>query len=112
MSDGDLLCPRCASDEHLSGERHEKLIRITCSACKLSWDRDPSPHCPICGSTAVEAVPQAVLGKVRGNQLSLVGTRVVYLCPTCDRERLRQARQTNAPLPPDVLPTAEASPDS
>jgi len=110
MTDRDLLCPGCGSDEHLRGERLGELIHVTCETCRLSWDRDPSPRCPDCGSSSVEAFPQAVLGKVRGNQLSLVGTRVVHLCPRCDRERYLEARQTNAPLPPDVLPTEDPSP--
>lgn len=106
MSD-DVTCPSCRRDDHLAGERRGDLIRITCSACNLVWDRDPAPKCPICGSTDVRPVPQAVVEKSRGTQLSIMAMRVVYLCPTCDRDRLRDQQQTNSPLPPTENPATD-----
>lgn len=105
MSD-DLLCPNCDSDDHLTGQPHGDLIRISCSACRLEWDRDPAPRCLTCGGSDVRAVPQAVVEKARGTQLSIIAMRAVYLCNTCDAELLRRQLQTNSPLPPDENPAA------
>ncbi|MDZ7678318.1 MAG: hypothetical protein U5K29_07180 [Acidimicrobiales bacterium] len=100
----DLLCPNCGSDEHLAGEPHGDLIRITCSACDLIWDRDPAPRCASCGSTELRPVPQAVWEKSRGTQLSIVAMTTVYLCPDCDRDRLRRFLDSGTPLPPPDNP--------
>ncbi len=104
--DDDLICPACRSDDHLSGQRVGGLIRIVCAACGLSWDRDPSapPPCPSCRSGHVRAVPQAVVEKSRGTQLSIVAVRTVYLCASCDAQALRRQLQTNSPLPPEENP--------
>lgn len=32
----DLVCPHCHNDDHLAGERHGNIIRITCGACNLT----------------------------------------------------------------------------
>lgn len=106
MSDA-LTCPSCKTDDHLAGEPHGELIRITCSACDLTWDRDPSPSCGRCGNTDVRPVPQAVVEKSRGTQLSIVAIRVVHLCPDCDAELLRKQLQTNSPLAPHENPAAD-----
>jgi ribosomal protein L37AE/L43A len=103
MSD-EIVCPNCSSDEHLSGERRGDLIRLTCSACELVWDRDPSPSCPTCGNRDVRPVPQAVWEKARGSQLSIVSLNTVYLCPDCDSQRLRRFILSGTPLPPDDNP--------
>lgn len=104
--DDDLTCPTCRTDEHLSGERHGDVIRIACAACALTWDRDPSapPPCPSCGGHDVRPVPQAVVEKSRGTQLSIVAVRTVHLCARCDAEALRRQLQTNSPLAPDENP--------
>jgi ssDNA-binding Zn-finger/Zn-ribbon topoisomerase 1 len=99
-----IVCPTCESDEHLAGTPHGKLIRLTCSECNLTWDRDPSPRCAACGTADVRAVPQAVWEKARGSQLSIVSIRVIYLCPDCDAERLRRYIESGTPLPPDENP--------
>lgn len=99
MSD-DLACPSCGKDEHLSGEPHGELLRITCTACDLVWDRDPSPRCGRCGNGDVRPAPQAVWGKARGTQLVVVGLRTVYLCPVCDPALLRRFLDSGTPLPP------------
>ena len=107
MSD-ELVCPNCGLDDHLSGEPRGELIRITCSACELVWDRDPSPRCKRCGDAEVRAVPKAVWEKSRGTQLSIVALQTVYLCPACDAELLRGHLQSKTPLPPDENPAATA----
>ena len=100
----DIVCPSCGDDEHLRGEPHGDLIRIECTSCNLTWDRDPSPRCPTCASADVRPVPQAVWEKSRGTQLSMVSMRTVYLCPACDRERLQRFLESSTPLPPDENP--------
>jgi len=102
----EIVCPSCGTDDHLSGESRGELIRITCAACRLEWDRDPSPRCRNCGSADVRAVPQAVVEKARGTQLSIIAMRAVYLCTTCDADLLRRQLQTNSPLPPEENPAA------
>lgn len=102
----EIVCPNCGLDEHLRGERRDDLIRITCSTCDLVWDRDPSPQCPSCGSSEVRPVPQAMWEKARGKQLSTVALRTIYLCPTCDAERLRTYFDSGSPIPPDENPAA------
>lgn len=102
----DIVCPNCGLDDHLRGEPDGGLIRITCSACNLVWDRDPAPHCVRCGNTDVRPVPQAIWAKSRGNQLSTVALRTVYLCPTCDAEKLRVHLNSGSPVPPDENPAA------
>lgn len=103
MSD-DIVCPNCARDAHLTGERHGDLIRITCAACNLVWDRDPAPRCPTCGADNVRPVPEAIWAKSRGNQLSTIALRTVYLCPACDAERLFLYLNSGSPLPPTENP--------
>lgn len=96
----DPVCPTCRTDEHLDGERHGDLIRITCSACELTWDRDPAPRCPTCGGSEMTAAPEAVWEKARGSQLSIVSIRVIHLCEACDADRLEVWWQSGTPLPP------------
>lgn len=102
----ELVCPNCRSDEHLTGERRGSVIRISCGACELVWDRDPSPSCPKCGGRAVRPVPQAVWEKSRGTQLSTSFLKTIYLCPECDRDRLKRFLDSGTPLPPDENPVS------
>jgi len=54
-------------------------------------------------------VPLAIVEKGRGTQLSVVGTRTVYLCSMCDAETLeRYHRNRPNPLMPNELPTVES----
>lgn len=56
----------------------------------------------------MQAVPLAIVEKGRGTQLSVVGTRIVHLCSTCDVETLdRYHRNRPNPLMPDDLPTLD-----
>lgn len=105
--DDELICPACATDQHLHGRRDGEVIHITCDGCGLSWDRDLTPRCPSCGRTDVHAAAQAVWEKSRGTQLSIVSVRTVYLCPDCDAEKYRRVRESNTPLPPEENPAAD-----
>lgn len=51
-------------------------------------------------------MPQAVWAKWRGNQLSTVALRTVYLCPSCDAETLRAHLNSGSPVPPEENPAA------
>lgn len=104
--DDEFTCPGCRSDEHLHGERDGDVIRITCKACDLSWDRDLAPRCRTCGRHDVRSAAQAVWEKSRGSQLSIVSVSTVYLCPDCDAERLSRVLESNTPLPPEDNPAA------
>lgn len=103
---GEVVCPNCHTDGDLRGERQGNLIRITCSGCNLVWDRDPAPRCPSCDRADVQPVPQAVWERSRGNQLSTVALRTVYLCPACDTEQLRRHHDSGSPIPPNENPAA------
>lgn len=55
-------------------------------------------------------MPLAIVEKGRGTQLSVVGTRSVHLCVSCDAETLeRWQRNRPNPLMPDTLPTLDGS---
>ncbi len=102
----NLACPYCDEDERLRGARAGDVITITCEACGNTWDRDTRPACPSCGTDDVEPVVVAIVEKGRGTQLSVVGNRVIHLCPECDRETLTTYwRNKPNPLMPDELPT-------
>lgn len=101
----DIACPACGEDEDLRGRPVDDGIEITCEACATTWVRDPSPTCPRCASTDVEAAVKAVVEKSRGSQLSIVATQVVHLCRTCDADVLAAYRISRSPLMPDQLPT-------
>ncbi|MCC5950982.1 MAG: hypothetical protein JJU45_02685 [Acidimicrobiia bacterium] len=85
-------------------ERDDDVIRITCEACDLTWDRDLTPRCPTCGTTDLRPAAQAVWEKSRGSQLSIVSVTTVHLCPVCEPERVQRVRESNTPLPPPDNP--------
>ena len=106
----DIRCPQCGESEALAGRRDGALIILVCESCRHEWERDPSPVCPTCSRRDLRAVPLAILEKARGTQLSVIGTRTIHLCPTCDAEVLeRWHRNRPNPLMPDELPTGEVA---
>ena len=105
-------CPGCGESDHLVGERDGEIIHLRCETCGEAWDREPVPTCKTCGGTDMQAVPKAIVEKSRGTQLSVVGTRTVHLCSTCDAETLETYHRNRPnPLMPDQLPTVPPSPD-
>jgi len=101
-----LACPICGEVDDLTGERDDGSITVACGACGATWVRDTSPRCKTCGGRDLQPVPLAIVEKGRGTQLSVVGTRTVFLCSTCDAETLdRYHRNRPNPLMPDELPT-------
>ena len=104
----DISCPSCGETEALRGARAEDVIAMSCDICGHTWERSVAPTCPHCGRSDLRAVPLAIVEKGRGTQLSIVGTRPIHLCVSCDSALLEQwqANRPN-PLMPDELPTAE-----
>lgn len=103
----DIACPKCGEAEELHGSRHDDVISLQCDVCGHTWDRDLKPKCRRCGSRDMQPVPLAILEKGRGTQLSVVGTRQIYLCSACDAETLARYHSNRPnPLMPDDIPTA------
>jgi ribosomal protein S27AE len=101
-------CPACGEAEHLAGRRDGDDIRLRCETCGETWIRRPVPTCARCSGTDMQAVPKAIVEKSRGTQLSVVGTRTVHLCSSCDADTLViYHRNRPNPLMPDQLPTTE-----
>ena len=106
----DIACPSCGETDALRGSPGDGVIAMTCENCGTQWERDPAPRCPTCRGTELRAVPLAIVEKGRGTQLSVVGTRSVHLCVSCDAETLeRWQRNRPNPLMPDTLPTLDGS---
>jgi DNA-directed RNA polymerase subunit RPC12/RpoP len=101
--DDDLRCPTCNTDEHLTGERDGDAIMITCGACGLRWERDPSPACRECGTQVdIKVVLQPLIERSRGTQLSITGLQTIHRCWTCD-QRINAAAQ-HRHIPPGQHP--------
>lgn len=98
---GDLRCPSCGEEEDLTGSKGEHGIEIECGACGASWLRDPTPRCPHCGGTDLVPDPKPHLQKARGNQYSVVGYALSYLCTTCHASELEARQPRSTPLPPE-----------
>ncbi len=96
----DIVCPQCGVDDHLSGEPlDDGLIELTCDSCKVRWTRDPRPRCPTCGGDDLYHVPQVIVEKSRGTQMSIQGIHIEYACHVCQpREvKVRGGRTTHLP---------------
>jgi 5-methylcytosine-specific restriction endonuclease McrA len=102
----EIACPSCGETEELAGDRVDSAITMRCDVCGERWERDLTPECQSCGSKDLVTVPHAIVEKSRGTQLSVVGTRLINLCSTCDAESIEQwQRNRPNPLLPRVLPT-------
>lgn len=95
----DITCPNCNTDEHLTGDRQDAIIVITCGQCGLSWERPAAPYCPTCGSTDVVAQPVPLIERSRGTQRSITAMHIETLCRVCDADRLRAG---DGHLPPGL----------
>lgn len=75
----EIICPQCESDDALCGEPlDDGHIRLTCDACRITWECDPLPKCPICGGEDLYHRPQVILEKSKGTQMSVQGIHVEY----------------------------------
>lgn len=102
----DITCPACGEADDLVGNPTSDGIELACGACGATWVRESGTRCDRCGGSDLQTVPLAIVERSRGTQLSVVGTRPIRLCSSCDDERLRayHANRPN-PLMPDDLPT-------
>ncbi|MGH8945393.1 MAG: hypothetical protein ACRDVL_04530 [Acidimicrobiia bacterium] len=104
----DIACPFCGETDELAGHRHGDFIDVTCGVCGQTWERPTTPTCASCHGDDLQAVPLAIVEKSRGTQLSVVGIRIVHLCPSCDAEDIaRWQRSRPNPLLPAELPTVD-----
>ena len=102
----DIECPACGESVNLVGSRSGESIRMVCEQCGEEWDRPLVKRCGTCGGDDLQTVPLAIIEKSRGTQLSVVGTRHVHLCSTCDAAVLRHYHDHRPnPLMPTDLPT-------
>lgn len=99
-----ITCPACGEHDRLRGERDGELILLACEGCGHRWQRDPRPACPNCGGRDLVEAPKAVVEKVRGDQMAIVGYTKVQLCRMCDRDLIDTLARSKAPLPPDAMP--------
>lgn len=97
MSAIEIVCPSCGTDEHLHGRPGDGVIHLTCTACDLTWDRLTTPHCPTCGSLDMVCVPEVLVERSRGTQLSITGVQPHYKCRTCDADELARPRSGHLP---------------
>ena len=102
-----MRCPQCNEEDDLTGLTSAGGITVTCGACGFTWERSTDTVCNRCGLADMFEAVAAIIEKGRGTQLSVVGSRVVHLCETCDRETIRRYLDTRPnPLMPDHLPNA------
>jgi hypothetical protein len=102
----DVACPSCGEDDDLAGRPVGGGVELTCGSCGSVWNRSGHAACERCGGTDLQTVPLAIVERSRGTQLSVVGTRPVTLCSSCDRDTLRSYHDHRPnPLMPDELPT-------
>lgn len=107
----NIVCHSCGEIDELLGSRSGSEISIECRACGYKWVRDLSLRCDTCLSDDMQTVPLAIIEKGRGTQLSVVGTRPVHLCSTCDSRALRDYHDNRPnPLMPAELPTIPPEP--
>lgn len=96
----------CGETEDLAGDRRGDSISVSCGRCGATWTRHLTHQCDKCGGADIQMVPLAIVEKGRGTQLSVVGTRPVYLCSGCDADDLRRYHDNRPnPLMPARLPT-------
>lgn len=94
----EIVCGNCGTDEHLSGiPIDDGLIELTCEACTISFTRDPRPSCAKCGGFEMEAMPQVIVEKSRGSQMSIQGVHREFLCRVCDADVIGAERDVHLP---------------
>ncbi len=102
----NIACPVCGESDDLVGETISERVRLRCGACGHEWTRSNRSECATCGGTDLEVVPLAIVERSRGTQLSMLGTRPITLCSSCDDETLRHYHaHLPSPLMPSELPT-------
>jgi hypothetical protein len=108
----DVRCPDCGVSDELTGAATDEGIRVTCHHCGRNWLRDALAICAGCGGHDLIERPQAMTQFSRGNQLSLVGWRMVPLCRDCDAQALQRSLAAGGPIPPGYQPVSRSGPDT
>jgi len=86
----EIVCPACGIDDDLRGEpTDDGMVQLTCAACKISWTRDPRPKCASCGGDDLYHLPQVILEKSRGTQMSIQGIHLEYGCHKCQPREVK-----------------------
>ena len=86
----EIVCPSCDSDLHLHGAPvGDGTLELTCDVCKISWMRDPRPKCPECSGDDLYHLPQVILEKSRGMQMSIQGIHLEYGCHVCQPKEVK-----------------------
>jgi hypothetical protein len=94
----EIVCAVCGTDDHLRGTPIDGgLIELTCGACGTTSTRDPRPSCPTCGGHDMEAMPQVIVEKSRGTQMSIQGVHREFVCRVCDADRIAVKRDVHLP---------------
>ncbi len=94
----EIVCSECGTDDHLRGTpTADGLIELFCSACGVTFTRDPRPSCAKCGGFDMEAMPQVVVEKSRGSQMSIQGVHREFACRVCDADQIGIKRDGHLP---------------
>ena len=94
----EIVCSSCGTDEHLRGSpTDDGLIELTCDACQITFTRDPRPSCAKCGGFDMEAMPQVIVEKSRGTQMSIQGVHREFMCRVCDTDQISAKRDVHLP---------------
>lgn len=96
-----VACEVCGEEDDLTGQPEGAAIAVVCGRCGHRWVRDTTPSCRRCGRDDLQAVSRAVWERARGEQLSIVGSSTVYLCPGCDAAELEATDGGRHPQTPD-----------
>lgn len=101
-----VACPMCGESDDLAGRPVDARIELTCGCCGHVWLRGDETSCKQCGGVDLQSVPLAIVERSRGTQLSILGTRSIDLCTSCDADVLRHYHEHRpSPLMPTDLPT-------
>ena len=94
----EIVCSSCGTDEHLRGTpMDDGLIELTCDDCQITFTRDPRPSCAKCGGFDMEAMPQVIVEKSRGTQMSIQGVHREFMCRVCDADQISAKRDVHLP---------------
>ena len=85
----EIVCERCGVDDHLTGTRRDDdLIELHCSACELTFTRDPRPSCPKCGGFRMLPCQICRGSKKSRHRNNFTETFVALRCSYCDDSAL------------------------
>lgn len=102
----NVTCPGCGEDEDLRGQQTSGGITITCGRCGVTFERNTTPTCALCGSTDLQAVPTSTLREAgRGDQWAPSGVRIAWYCWVCSGHDVTSPNPEPGPNPPPGDPS-------